>query len=74
MAMDFPAVKKTMNCRQSHYEIIAASQITWPCLLLPIVNQAATQGVEDLGSLDHYEQFYINKYRIPSDFLFLHTT
>ncbi|KAG8735750.1 hypothetical protein FRC10_010211, partial [Ceratobasidium sp. 414] len=49
-------------------EVIAASQIARSCPLEPQIKEKTGQGVDGTQSLDYYDRFYINKYRIPDDF------
>lgn len=67
----FYAVAKAVNRGASRFETIAAAQLARPCPLSPLIKGAATRGVIGHQSLDHYQQFYINKYRTPNDYFFL---
>ncbi|KAG9122943.1 hypothetical protein FRC07_000441 [Ceratobasidium sp. 392] len=67
----YPVARKTQR-GSPRYEVIAASQLARPCPLAPIFKGRATRGIVGHASLDHYERFYINKYRTPYDFFFLH--
>ncbi|KAG8694961.1 hypothetical protein FRC08_008149 [Ceratobasidium sp. 394] len=60
--------------RLNRYEVIAASQIARPCSLSPQIKGVATRDIEGHQSLNHYKRFYINKYRLPIDFLFIHSS
>jgi hypothetical protein len=70
----FYGVAKAKNRGLFRYEAIAASQIARPCPLSPQIKGPAIRGVEGCQSLDRYVDFYINKYRTPHDFLFIHSS
>ncbi|KAG8768445.1 hypothetical protein FRC12_005555 [Ceratobasidium sp. 428] len=67
----YPIAKRTQR-GSPRYEVVAASQLARPCPLAPIFKGPATRGIVGHASLDHYKRFYINKYRTPYDFFFLH--
>lgn len=67
----FYAVAKASNRGAPRFETIAASQLARSCPLSPLIKGPATRGVVGRQSLDHYQQFYINKYRTPNDYFFL---
>lgn len=69
----FYAVSKSQHRGSPRYEVVAASQIARPCPLSPIIKGRASRGVEGHESLDHYDSFYINKFRRPRDFSFIHS-
>jgi hypothetical protein len=70
----FYGVKKASDRGAHRYEVIAASQIARPCPLSPQIKGPGIRGVDNSQSLDRYIEFYINKYRTPHDFLFLHSS
>jgi hypothetical protein len=70
----FYAVAKAFDRGEPRYEVISASQIARPCPLSPVFKGPATRGVPGHEVLDHYSKFYINKYRTPHEFLFLHAS
>lgn len=72
-ASGFYAVAKARNRGTPRYEVIAASQIARPCPLSPIIEGRANRAVTGHASLDHYDRFYINKYRTPRHFSFIHS-
>jgi hypothetical protein len=68
----FHMVAKSMAFGHPRYQCIFLDQVIRPCLLSPIINGPAVQGVEGHDSLDHYYRFYINKYRNPNDYMWMH--
>ncbi|KAG9091599.1 hypothetical protein FS749_016423 [Ceratobasidium sp. UAMH 11750] len=67
----FYAVAKMQRRGSPCYEAIAASQIARPCPLAPRFKGPAARGVVGHESLEHYQEFYINRYRTPRNFFFL---
>ncbi|QRV79933.1 beige protein [Ceratobasidium sp. AG-Ba] len=65
------SIKKAKDRYSPKFEVIAASQVARPCSLAPRIEGPATQGIDGTQSLDYYEHFYINKYRVPEEFFFL---
>jgi hypothetical protein len=68
----FHAVRRVKNMGYSQYRCIFLNQVIRPCPLAPIFSGPAVRGVEGHDSLDHYMNFYINKYRNPHDFAWIH--
>jgi hypothetical protein len=68
----FYAVAKLRSQGAPRYEVITVSQIARLCPLAPVMEGQAHRDVASYDALDHYEKFYINKYRTPHDFAFLH--
>lgn len=68
----FFAVGKAYRRNRLHYECIPLEQVIRPCPLSPIFNGPADPDVEGHASLDHYCRFYVNKYRNPHDFAWIH--
>ncbi|KAF8593279.1 hypothetical protein BDV93DRAFT_482507 [Ceratobasidium sp. AG-I] len=66
------AVAKLMQRGLPRYEVIAASQIARPCPLAPYIEGPAVAEGIGHASFDYYSKFYINKYRTPQNFTFLH--
>jgi hypothetical protein len=66
-------VAKLLRRNSPCYEIIAASQIARPCPLSPYIVGAATPQVGGSDAFLCYDKFYINKYRTPRDFTFIHS-
>jgi hypothetical protein len=71
-ASGFYRVKKLMSRGLPRFEVVATSQVARLCSLAPRIEGPAARGVEGNKSLVHYDQFYINTYRNPRDFLFVH--
>jgi hypothetical protein len=70
----FYAVAKALDRDLPRYEVILAEQIARPCPLSPVFKGSAIRGVVGHESLDRFSKFYINKYRTPHEFLFLHAS
>jgi hypothetical protein len=70
----FYAIAKAKAYGQPRYECVSLDQIIRPCPLAPIIRGAATPEIEGHASLDHYDEFYINKYRNPHDYAWVHTS
>ncbi|CUA74203.1 hypothetical protein RSOLAG22IIIB_11042 [Rhizoctonia solani] len=66
------AVAKSTILGRTRYECVFLDQIIRPCPLAPIINGPAERGIEGHESLSYYNSFYINKYRHPRDFAWLH--
>lgn len=54
------------------YDCVPVDQVIHPCPLSPILKGAAAPNIEGHALLDHYYQSYINKYRNPHDFVWIH--
>ncbi|KAG9122176.1 hypothetical protein FRC07_001561 [Ceratobasidium sp. 392] len=67
------SISKKTEGGSLRYEIVAASQLARPCPLAPVIKGPAIPGVVGHDSFNHYKQFFINKYRTPYDFFFLHS-
>lgn len=68
----FHGVGKCMTRGNARHAVIFASQIVRPCPLSPIFCGEADRDVKGTESLSHYDKFYVNKYRHPRDFCFIH--
>jgi hypothetical protein len=64
--------KCTRAQNEPQYIVIRADQIVRPCPLLPIIKGPANRNLTNSNALSYYQQFYINKYRHPREFAFLH--
>jgi hypothetical protein len=72
-ALGFYAIAKAYQRGSPWYKVIAMSQIAHRCPLSPLIEGCADRKVIGYASLNHYKKFYINKYRTPRDFSFIHT-
>lgn len=70
----FHTVGKSRVLGRTRYECVFLEQVIRPCPLSPIIKGAAKRDVEGHDSLSHYDSFYINKYRNPRDYAWIHQT
>jgi hypothetical protein len=68
----FYAVAKARTHGRPRYRCAYLDQVIRPCPLSPIIKGPAQRGMEGHDSLDHYFNFYINKYRNPHDYAWMH--
>ncbi|KAG8732995.1 hypothetical protein FRC11_009448 [Ceratobasidium sp. 423] len=70
----FKVRKSRVGGGMSHYEIIDTVQIAWACPLAPVIKEQALRDVQGHQSLERYQEFYINGFRTPCDFSFIHSS